>query len=48
MKDSYRYGDFHEQFQIELKFKKPSTTKMGPVNGVFFLVFEEEEDEVID
>ena len=43
-KDTCRYGDFNEQFQIEMKFKKPKVTKVGPVNGIFYLIFEEEED----
>ena len=43
--DSCRYGNFSELFQIPLKFKKPQVLKLGPENGVFYLLFEEEEDE---
>lgn len=42
--DSCRYGKFSEVFQIPLKFKKPHWIKIGPSNGIFQLVFEEEEE----
>ncbi|XP_062507390.1 uncharacterized protein LOC134183837 isoform X1 [Corticium candelabrum] len=42
--DSCRYGQFSELFQIPLKFKKPHFVKIGPDNGIFYLLFEEEEE----
>ena len=43
-KDTCRYGQFQERFQIEMKFKKPDATTVGPVKGIFYLLFEEEEE----
>ena len=44
-KDTCRYGTFHQVFQIEMKFKKPKVKKVGPVKGIFYLIFEEEEED---
>lgn len=44
--DICRYGKFQEMFQVELNFKKPRVTKsIGPINGIFYLLFEEEEED---
>ena len=44
-KDTCRYGEFHEQFQIEHKYKMPPVVKVGADNGIFYLLFEEKETE---
>jgi hypothetical protein len=44
-KDSCRYGEFEERFQIEMKFEKSKRKMLGPVNGIFYLIFEEDEEE---
>jgi hypothetical protein len=38
-----RYGAFREQFPIEMTFKK-EIVKIGPINGIFYLIFQEEDD----
>ena len=43
--DSCRYGHFSELFQIPLQFKKPHFVKIGPDNGIFYILFEEEEEQ---
>jgi hypothetical protein len=44
-KDSCRYGEFEERLQIEMKFRKPKWRTLGPINGLFYLIFEEDEEE---
>lgn len=47
--DSCRYGKFHETFQVELNFKKQQITQtIGPVDGIFYLLFEEEEKQEVE
>ena len=49
-KDTCRYGEFHEHLPIEMKFKPPVVKKqlLGPIDGIFYLVFEEHEQEPDD
>jgi uncharacterized protein YeaO (DUF488 family) len=42
--DHCRYGAFREQFAIEMTYKKEKVVKIGPIDGIFYLIFEEEED----
>lgn len=42
--DTYRYGDFRKLFQIDMKFKK-TPVKVGPIHGIFYILFEQEETE---
>jgi hypothetical protein len=41
--DNCRYGAFREQFSIETTYKKERVMKIGPIDGNFYLIFEEEE-----
>lgn len=44
--DSCRYGKFNEMFQVELNFKRSMyTTRIGPIDGIFYLLLEEEEQQ---
>ena len=43
-KDSCRYGKFCQPFEIEMKFKEP-TEVLGPFNGVFYLFFEQKDED---
>jgi HSP20 family molecular chaperone IbpA len=42
--DTYRYGDFRKLFQIDMKFKR-TPVKVGPIDGILYLLFEKEETE---
>jgi hypothetical protein len=42
--DHCRYGKFREQFPIEMTFKKSKVFKVGQKDGIFYIIFEEEED----
>ena len=46
--DTCRYGKFHEIFQINMMFNKYRMSKLGPIKGIFYLVFEEEEEEEVE
>lgn len=45
--DSCRYGTFHEMFQVDLSFKR-AIKRIGPVNGIFYALFQPEEKQVDD
>jgi hypothetical protein len=42
--DTCRYGDFRQLLQIDMKFKK-TPVKVGPIHGIFYILFEQEETE---
>jgi GTPase SAR1 family protein len=42
--DTCRYGDFRQLVQIDMKFKR-TPVKVGPIDGILYLLFEKEETE---